>query len=80
MIAVPRSVVATGELVTIVMSADLDKVGEAIVIIVVLAIIVRVAIVALVAIVRAIIVVPVLIVTMTIQSHSLPGRRRDGAT
>ena len=65
-IAVPRSVVATGELVTIVMSAELDKVGEAIVIIVALAIIVRAAIVALVAIVRAIIVVPILIATMTI--------------
>jgi len=59
-------VVATGELVTIVMSAELDKVGEAIVIIVALAIIVRAAIVALVAIVRAIIVVPILIATMTI--------------
>ena len=49
---------ATGELVTIVMSADLDKAGEAIVIIVALAISVRAAIVALAAIVRAIIVVP----------------------
>jgi hypothetical protein len=58
--------VATGELVTLAMSAGLDKAGEAIVIIVALAIIVRATIVALAAIVRAIIVVPILIATMTI--------------
>jgi len=57
-IAVPRSTVAIEELATIAMSAVLDRVGGAIVIIVALVIIVRAAIVARVAIVRMIIVVP----------------------